>query len=258
MLYFRKLYQTFILISLFVPSFCLAQIVNIEDRRTSLDSTGWQGRIDLAAQLVENSNRVMTISSGLRLDALGERSHSLILLDYRLVEAGADKLLNNGFAHFRYGYDLTNKLRWEAFTQAQYNLQLRLSFRWLIGTGPRIALLPQNSNRKLFLGLLYMFEYDEFESSALTYRDHRMSAYLSARIPFNNQIIFTSTTYYQPRLPDFTVPRISTINRMEFQFSETLSFTTSLNLTFDGRLNDDFPEVPDLVYNWLNGLRLNF
>lgn len=258
MSYFRKLHRILLLLFFLMPIYSSAQIVNIEDRRTSLDSTGWQGRIDLAAQLVENSNRVMTISSGLRLDALGQKSHSLILLDYRLVEAGADRLLDNGFAHFRYGYDLGQKVRWETFTQAQYNLQLRLSFRWLIGTGPRLALLPPNSNRKLFLGLLYMFEYDEFEASALTYRDHRLSSYLSARIPFNNQIVFTSTTYYQPRLIDFTVPRISTINRLEFQFSETLSFTTSLNLTFDGRLSDDFPEVPDLVYNWLNGLRLNF
>ncbi|MEM6396164.1 MAG: DUF481 domain-containing protein [Bacteroidota bacterium] len=254
----RKLHYA-ILIGIFLfPVEAIAQIVNIEDRRTRLDSTGWQGQIDLAAQLVENANRVLTVSAGLRLDALGEKSHSLVLLDYRLVENGGDKLLDNGFAHFRYGLDIGQRFRWEAFTQAQYNLQLRLSFRWLIGTGPRFALLPQNSNRKLFLGILYMFEYDEFEASALTYRDHRISSYISARVPLGEQIVFTSTSYYQPRLIDFSVPRISSVNRLEFTFNSTLSFTTSLNLTYDGRLSRDFPEVPDLVYNWLNGLRLNF
>ena len=235
-----------------------AQIVNIEDRRSRPDSLGWRGQVDLAGQLTENSNRVLTLKGGIRLDALGERSHGLVLANYQLIQAGADNLINDGFFHLRYGYDLGDRIRWETFTQLQYNEQLRLSVRWLVGTGPRLALLPKKPGRRMNLGILYMFEYDEFSASDISYRDHRLSMYLSTRIPLSQQLIFTNTTYYQPLLFSFEVPRVSMVSNLEFKLSSWLSFTSNLNFTHDGRLGRDFPEVPETVYSWLNGFRFVF
>ncbi|MEM7571685.1 MAG: DUF481 domain-containing protein [Bacteroidota bacterium] len=235
-----------------------AQIVNIEDRRGRPDSLGWRGQVDLAGQLTENSNRVLTLKGGIRLDQLGERTHGLFLANYQLIQAGADNLINDGFFHFRYGYDLNERLRWEAFTQLQYNERLRLSARWLIGTGPRIALLSPKPGRRLNVGILYMFEYDEFDASDISYRDHRLSTYISARFPLTEQLVFTNTTYYQPLLFSFEVPRLSMVSNLEFTISSWLSFTSNLNFTHDGRLGRDFPEVPETVYSWLNGFRFRF
>lgn len=234
-----------------------AQIVNIEDKRKTLDSLGWFGQFDLNGSLTKNNNTVLTVGGALRLDRLGKKGNVLFLSDYRLVQVSGKNATNAGFGHARYGWEPKDGWRWEVFTQVQYNERLRLKNRFLTGTGIRRRLLRDGKSRA-YLGVLYMYEYDEMTDSEIVYRDHRLSNYLTIRAQLSPSVSLASTSYYQPRLPDFTVPRISSVANLAISFSNSLRFTTNFSLTYDERVNQDFPEVPATVFNWENGLRVVF
>lgn len=245
---------------LFVLTVCTcgrAQIVNIEDKRKALDSLGWFGQFDLNGSLTENNNTVLTAGGSLRLDRLGRKGNVLFLSDYRLVQVSGKNAANSGFGHFRYGYEPKDRWRWETFAQVQYNEQLRLSFRFLTGVGIRRRLY-KNDGSRAYLGVLYMYEYDELADSDIFYRDHRMSNYLTVNIKLSESLALASTTYYQPRLPDFNLARVSTVANLSLAVSNRLRFTTNFSLTHDARVARDLPDIPKTTYKWVNGVRWVF
>lgn len=247
------------LLVLLFASCVRAQIVNIEDKRRTLDSLGWFGQIDLNGNLSKNNNQVITAGGNLRLDRLGKMGNVLLLADYKLVRSSGSNALNAGFIHARYGYEPPGRdgWRWESFTQVQYNEQLRLNLRFLAGTGLRRRLYRIGKSRA-YLGVLYMYEYDELSASSIVYRDHRLSNYLTLNWKTSKVLTLAATAYYQPRLPDFTDARASTISSATFRISRWLGFTTSFSLTYDGRITRDLPDVPATNYSWVNGLRWIF
>ena len=248
-----------LLFTLYYCSCVSAQIVNIEDRRKALDSLGWHGQVDLGANLTKNTNTVTTLKGAVRLDRLGQKGNVLALADYQLIQVSGDNAVNAGFLHFRYGYELKDPYRWETFTQLQYNERLRLTARFLVGTGVRRRLYKSKDGRnRAYLGVLYMYEYDELSESDIFYRDHRLSSYLTFNVPLGELITLNNTTYYQPRLPDFTVPRLSTVTNIVLSLTTRLRVTSIFNLTYDERVNRDLPEVPASTYSWVNGLRYSF
>lgn len=236
-----------------------AQIVNIEDKRRALDTLGWFGQVDLNGTLSKNNTRVLTMGGNVRLDRLGERGNVLLLADYRLVKVDGNNALNAGFLHARYGYEPpgSDGWRWESFTQVQYNEQLRLNLRFLAGTGLRRRLYRNGSSRA-YLGVLYMYEYDELDASSITYRDHRVSSYLTFNWRATPDLTLSGTSYYQPRLFAFDDVRISTVATATLNISRRLRFTSKYSLTHDARVTRDLPDVPATNYNWSNGLRWTF
>ena len=234
-----------------------AQIVNIEDKRKGFDTLGWYGQIDLGGNLTKNKNTVISLNGSVRVDRKGKRNLLLGLLDYRLVQVSGANALNAGFAHLRYAYYLSDRWRWEAFTQVQYNEQLRLGLRYLVGSGPRLKLYSHKDDR-IYAGVLYMYEYDELAEGTITYSDSRLSAYLSFSVyPWPN-LSLANTTYYQPVVPDFRLPRLSSITTLELGLSDRLSLTSRFNVTHDALLNQGLADVPSTTYQWTNGLRYTF
>ncbi|MCP9235389.1 DUF481 domain-containing protein [Lewinella sp. JB7] len=234
-----------------------AQIVNIEDKRKGFDSVGWYGQIDLGGNLTRNKAKVISLNGSVRVDRKGRQHALLALADYRLVQVSGDNALNAGFAHLRYAYYLSDRWRWEAFTQVQYNEQLRLGLRTLVGTGPRLKLFAFGDNR-VYVGVLYMYEYDEVAEGTITYRDHRLSSYLSFSLfPLPN-VTLSNTTYYQPVIPDFRQPRLSSITAVTLKLTDRLAFNTRYSITHDALISQGLDDVPATSYDWTNGLRYSF
>lgn len=233
-----------------------AQIVNIEDKRQTKDTTGWFGQLDLNASLTRNQNRVFSAGSNLRIDHVRQRAAYLLIGNYQLLRVAEQNFLNAGFFHLRGSRALTDRLDWEAFAQVQYDQRLRLNLRQLLGTGARFQLTNSEAD-PVYLGVMYMYEYDEFADQELFYRDQRLSTYLSFRIRWGGAQL-SSTSYYQPILPDFSLPRISTVTTLQLSITNRLTFTSKFSLTYDGRLNRDLPDVPATNYNWTNGIRFNW
>ncbi len=241
-----------------MPGTCVrAQLVNIEDQRRGFDTLGWYGQVDLGGNLTKNSTKVLSLNGNVRVDRKGKKQSLLALADYNLVRISGDNALNAGFLHFRYAYYLSDRWRWETFTQVQYNEQLRLGLRTLVGTGPRLKLLAVGQNR-VYVGVLYMYEYDEVAEGSILYRDHRLSSYLSFSLYPLPNLTLSNTTYYQPVIPDFRQPRLSSITSLSLQLTDRLAFNTKYSITQDALISQGLPDVPATSYEWTNGLRYSF
>lgn len=245
------------LLFLLLPMMINAQIVNIEDKRKQLDSLGWSGQVDLSGSINKNTSLVTTLRGSLRLDRLAPRGNILFLADYQLTQVSGNNALNAGFGHLRYGYVINDGWRWESFVQVQYNEKLRLNLRFLTGSGIRRRLYKKEG-RRAYIGLLYMYEYDELAGIDITYRDHRLSSYLTLSANPLPNLRLASTTYYQPRLPDFKDTRLSSVLSVQLTITDRIRFTTRYSLTHDARVSKDLPDVPNTTYSWVNGLRWTF
>lgn len=215
-----------------------AQVVNIENRRMHTDSVRTAGSLSLGMSFTENNGKQLFVTR----NALALQSKSKSLRDIWLVLANLDlskadgaAFSNSAFLHLRYNRKMSRLLRWEAFTQAQYNRVLGIGSRWLAGTGPRLKLFSTEKSA-LYWGNLYMFEYETTTAaSPVISRQHRLSAYLSATFDLDPALPgeLITTTYFQPRLDRLADYRLSHETSLELNITKKLRATTRLYYFFD-------------------------
>jgi hypothetical protein len=234
-----------------------AQIINIEDKRVRLnDSIAIKGYADVALSAVKNDKKLVTVSANTQLEYLNQKHLFLLIGGYNLVKAGSNNFLNDGYGHFRYNYELSKNVTWEAFTQGQYNERTRSRFRALVGTGARFRFHFTEKNR-FYLGTALMFEHNQFSDITPRQYDVRLSNYLSFTVAISDKIKLNNTTYFQPVLTDLGNFRVSSQGNVLFQITKKLVFKVSGNLILDKDVRLP-PSVPDLIYAWTNGLRWEF
>lgn len=256
----RELYLKGIFLLLFLSygQLILAQIVNIENKRTALaDTVGWFGQLDLGFQIVKNKQTVMTIRGSNRVDFLHHRHSAFSLTDYNFVKAGESEFVNQGFQHFRYNYKFNEKWTGEWFTQAQYNERIRIKLRALLGIGGRFQLV-EKENAKAYTGLAYMYEYEEISDTSIIHRNHRLSTYFSFNLKIRDYLTLSNTSYYQPLVNDFSNFRLTTATQLDIKITKQLSLKSKFNLTYDSRLHEEVSDIPATIYSLTNGLSWYF
>ncbi len=245
---------SFVFYFLFV-NYNFSQIVNIEDRRNSvLDTMGWSGFVDVRFNLIENGQTIISTRSTGRIDYIQEQHHFFSISQYNFGRVENASFVEDGFQHIRYNYHWKPRLTWEVFTQLQYNEKINLRLRGLIGTGPRFELLDRGEN-KMYLGTLYVFEYNEefLETEQKVFsRENRLSAYLSYHLTPNSIMSFSGTTYFQPSTDDY---RISTQQTLTIKVIKNIAFSTVFGLSYD---SSPPGEVVNLIYQLTNGIRWTF
>ncbi len=240
-----------------------AQIVNIEDRRSfRSDTIAWFGNVRLGFNIVDNGDAVYTFNGGINVEYQRNRHLFLSFSRFNLVRVLDQDFINDGFQHLRYNYRINQQLTWESFGQAQYNEKIKLRFRGLLGTGPRLALLREANKQRAFLGALYMYEYNEEnitnenDEAALQYlRDHRLSTYLALRFILGPNLVLASTSYYQPVLTNFSDLRLSSQTNAQLTITQKLKFTSTFSIVYDSRVPDG---VPNTIFRWVNGIQWNW
>ncbi|MEL7250381.1 MAG: DUF481 domain-containing protein [Bacteroidota bacterium] len=249
----------FLLVCLTIGAPLLAQIVNIEDKRSDRDTTGTFWQVDFGGNCTENTRSVVTLSGALRLDILRVKRQWLLLGNYNLVRSDQDQVLNDGFGHLRYGQELGGAWSWEAFAQLQYNRRLLIDQRALLGTGPRFQ-VQDREKLDLAIGLLVMYEYNELgdEPDLLFRHDYRISTYLTAQMKLTDDVTLASTSYYQPLVDRLGESRLSSVNALNVRLGQHLSFGTSFAITYDGLLASLLEGVPATSFRWRNLLRITF
>jgi hypothetical protein len=227
-----------------IPAFLLAgwslsgQIVNIENRRMHTDSVRTAGSASIAFSFTENNNKQLLVSRNalaLQLKSKSLKDLFLILGNYDLSLADGASFSNAGFLHFRYNRKLFTSLRWEAFTQTQYNRVLGIGTRALVGSGPRWKCF-QSKGTVGYFGALYMYEYEVTSGDTPIYnRDHRLSSYLSVSMDLPKWLPgeLISTTYYQPKFGEWADFRVNHETSLELQIHKKLRATTRLNYFHD-------------------------
>ncbi len=249
-----------------LPLFLTAQIVNTEELRFNVDEQKIVGLIDLNFGLTRNKAG-MSIRPGLdvRLELKNARSRWIGLAGYNLSRftnlnrpgALPTNFTNRGFAHLRYNYELSSKVTLEVFSQYQFDEIQEIDIRVLNGIGPRIQ-IAQSDSAYLYLGALYMYEYEETSEDAenIVYnKDSRLSSYISFGYQFNEFVNLTNVTYFQPNISDWDDYRITLKTVLSAGLNKWIAFNMTFNLVYDNR-----PPltVPPAMYDLSTGLSFRF
>ena len=245
----------YLVFGLLVPDIASAQIVNIEDKRVDrTDTIGLFGFADVSTNLVSNGSKIFAVKGNARIDFVYRKHIYISITNYSLVRVDQQGFIDNGFQHLRYNYRFHSRMTYEAFAQAQYNEKTNLLFRGLLGTGMRFKLFKKEKQR-IFFGILYMYEYDEQTDPELFLREHRLSNYLSFRVRLFPNNTLAATTYFQPKIDDFSDYRISSDASLIIGMGKHLQFRAGF-----GIVHDTAPPLgtPKTLYELENGLRWNF
>jgi hypothetical protein len=242
----------FILLILF-PLLVNSQVINIESKRFLNDTNGFVGRADLNFNVTQNVQQVMTLGFNIHMQYQYNKHRLLAISDFAFIKAGPTDFVNNGYQHLRYGYKIIDRLTWETFGQAQYNLVLKLDRRYLAGTGPRLKVIKKK-NIRLYVAALYMFEHQEQDNETIIQDNNRISSYVTFNIGFN-KLDLSNTTFYQPLLSDASNYRIASDSNLDITLTGHFNFRIGFNLLYD---THQPPGIPALVYTLKNGLSFKF
>lgn len=249
-LIFNSLF-TFVFVSTLSLS---AQVINIENRRFLNDTNGWVGNTDFNFNVFNNTQQVLQFSNTVRVQYQKNRSRFILLNDLNFIKAGNTDFANSGYQHFRYNYKVAKWLTMEAFTQTQYNPVLKLDFRYLLGAGPRLKLLKKQ-NARIYMAILYMYEYYDIIKQETHIKEHRISSYVTFTLFLLKNVELTSTTFYQPNVKNTADYRIANDSGLEIHINKHLNFKSTFNMLYDTHQPIG---IPDLVYSFKNGLSLKF
>jgi hypothetical protein len=245
------------IIFIFVKTYISAQIINVEDKRVRIgDSIGYKGFIDMSFNVYKNDKHLTTALGSGQLEAVNRRHFFLLIGGFNLVKAGSSNFLNEGYTHFRYNYDVSSHIVWEAFTQGQYNERTRSLLRGLLGSGARFK-LKFSTKQRFYFGVAFMYEHNQYNDATPRQYDVRMSNYLSFNLNFSDKVRFVNTMYYQPLLSDISRHRLASQGSFLFNITKRLVFKATGTMSFDNDIR--LPaSVPDLIYSWTNGVRWEF
>lgn len=232
-----------------------AQVVNIESERLKTDTNGLYGSVSADFALTSNTKTVVVFDGMAQLEYKYDKDLYLLLGNYGLVNGDKESFSNNAFIHFRYNRKMTRHLRWEIFTQLQFNKISKINLRYLAGTGPRFKLV-EAEKIALYAATLVMFEYEEDDTTENSiHRDVRSSSYVSFTLPLTENLEIISTTYYQPLYTDFSDFRIMNQVSAALLISEKLQLEPKFNFLYDSR---PVAGVPEVNYSLMIGLKYQF
>ena len=213
-----------------------AQVTNIEAQRVKTDSAGWYGEVNTGFKFVKEVENVFTSNSDARVQYKTKKDLYLLLGEYNWSGASSKTNTHNAYLHLRYNRKLKPSwLRWEIFSQYQFNKITRINLRILNGTGPRFKLVDKEK-ASLYLGVLYMFEFTKElnqENKVLNLKEHRSSSYISFSVFPNNLISIISTSYYQPRFDKWNDYRISNISEFRAKIAKKVYLSMAYKFNFD-------------------------
>lgn len=251
-----KLFRPLIIIILLISTFGQAQILNVESMRKVNKDTKWSGNTNLSIQLIENKNSFVLVSNRTRLQYRNNKHLSLIIGDYNFKESNSNKIVSKGILHFRYNYKLSKRIRAEVFVQNQFDEISKIKYRRLFGFGPRFK-LNDSENYKFYAGTLIMNEWERIDSDLeqVKHNDLRLSTYLSFSLFPKDGISIVSTTYFQPKVDDFSDLRWSNDSKIVFKVMKKLAFNIQFTMSYD---THPALGVPKTQYKLTNGLIYTF
>ena len=247
-----------VLVLLLVSSFSRvsAQIVNIESLRSFVDTNGFHGVENFNIGYTKNTRELLNVTNNLSLKYEKERSAWLFLNTLDVLMANNETLEQNLFFHLRYNYKQNDWLIYEAFTQYQKNVPLRISDRVLAGLGPRFKIMEKEKS-SIYVGAILMYEYDDERNTEIVNKDVRLSNYLAVNVEIEGKFKWANYLYYQPRVDKFEDFRTSLQSQLQIQIIKRLAFATTLNLAYDAFPVED-PAIPEFTMKWTNGISYRF
>jgi hypothetical protein len=215
--------QIIIFVSLVVSNTVYSQVVNIENKRIYDDTLGLSGSVESTLSTMKTKDLLLNLAFRPKIQFKTKNHYYLILTDL-MYSKGGDKVYSNlGLIHFQYAYRIKGPLKWESYSQAQYNQLLDQKSRLIIGSGLRLKCFDKNKY-KIFTGLSAFFEREEIESSRLIIEDVRLSEYISWYFDPKKHYFFSGVMYIQPMINNFKDIRVMGQYSINFHFTKRTDF----------------------------------
>ena len=247
----HHLIKFFLSVLLISASFAIhGQVVNVEEKRLRNDD-GLMGSADLKFNFTKNKNEVIDLKNNIQLSYKRGRHRYLFLNKLEVIKSGDSDVLNNGFQHLRYNYELTKFVTVEGFAQYQFNQIREIDRRILVGGGPRFSLIDGDSIR-VNLGIQIIREWEKTDTY---HQNFRSSNYLSIFWQINKTLRFISTTYFQPLVDDLDNYRISHESGLLVPISAKFNIEVSYELLYDTHAPEG---VPRTMYSFNTGMVYTF
>lgn len=221
------------------------QVINIESRRYDRLDSGWHGTAEFNLNYIQNQNKIFATGNKLDVMYVEGINTYLFINDINFIRVNNQNLDYNTYQHMRYKRTIKPWLHGEAFAQTQFNQQLGLDFRGLLGAGPRFRLV-QNDSFKVFLGTMWMYEYEIERPNKTQAVTNRLSVYLSFVLLKQGIVDINLLGYYQPDVANTKDFRLLTELRLDFRITKALSFR------FAGTQSYDSAPPPGIPNNFLN------
>lgn len=252
----KKLNQMYRLIIVFTflalsSPLCSQSVVHAESGRLKADMQGFSGNIEMGLNFVQNINNVFSSQNASQFQYVSKRHIFTSLNALNLTVFNEARILNDGFQHLRYGNTINKKIRWEGFLQAQYNEIIKISGRYLAGTGPLFKIIDADQDSvNLYYSTAYMLEYEE-ETTGVINRHQRWNNMLSVNWPISKKVDLSLISYYQPDLTNFKDFRISSEISLKINIIKRLNLKYSMALFYDTKPPE---EIRNIFYNIKNTL----
>jgi hypothetical protein len=230
--------------------------VNVEPLRNQLKDRGFGARVGASAASYAGNTRGVALSGAAFAGFRSAANLGYLATSGSYTALGGTVSIANWFAHVRHDYALFERVSWEEFAQLESDRFRRITWRELLGTGPRFQLIDAESS-ELFLGTAYMYEYTSLSGDAG--RDsggvHRLSSYVALTLHAHPKISVSSVTYFQPRIDEPADFLVLSSNDADFEVTGRLHSKLSAKARYDSR---PAPGVKSADLELSSGLELRF
>lgn len=231
------------------------QIVNMESLRKPTDTTGFAGGIALNGNYLDNDKVIYTLGFEPNVQYKTGKNLFLVVGDYKITRSEKQAFQDAAFLHLRYNYKISDRLRWEAFTQLQDNKIIKLQYRFLAGTGPRFKIVGKEAFR-LYLALTPMYEHEQINDDQNTINNSvRLSQYVSITIRIGDHAELYTTSYFQPVIDKFRDYRFFNEQKLKIHLVGNLTCNVSGVYTWDSRPPEG---APGRTLQLRTGVQYNF
>lgn len=235
-------------------------IVNVESLEVGEPPQGYSGAVNLSVDGASGNTDKLSTNLGARLQWHGGAITNFAIFRYAYAESSGIQDTNKLLFHVRHIHQVSAQTAYEGFIQAEHDKFARLLFRGLIGGGTRLTLVEKPGVKSLHLGLGGFFSREILESRPGTTDGGgqnlwRINSYLNYLHHLNGQVSVLSTTYYQPRVDDFSDYRLLEDAALNVKMTDTLSINLSLQLTHDSKPPQDVKKT-DVTYS--TGIQFSF
>ncbi len=231
MLTFHPLRQ--IILSILTPLLVVQAQINTEKMRESAWREGWNAKVGMNLALRQGNVE----KSAYNLDGILGWKHKSHLIFAKVAaefeEASNSRVTNAGFLHIRYNLQLKTRITPEIFTQYQFDDNLRLKSRILIGAGLRMG---GNISPKLFMawGSGYVWEQEFYQQNQIL-TTPRWTNYQVVRWTPEPPFEIANTFYIQPAFTDFGFFRIIDEGSFRVKLSKRIILRITLNYRYDSQ-----------------------
>jgi hypothetical protein len=216
--------------------------VNTEKYRSPEDLEGLAGFLEIGGIVkTGNTDKAEGNLDG-RLDWKSGKTTTFFVFKTEHEWVGGKRISNNGLLHIRNVIEISSGLYSELFGQINYDKELLINERKLIGGGLRYRLF-EFENGDFTIGNSYMYESEIYNlTDEALHPDNasvsRWSNYLSIYFKVNSNVVFGGVSYYQPSFSNFSDFRILSENSLNVALTKVLSLSMNFGIRHDSKPPD--------------------